>query len=113
MLEGLEEEELEDYVEVNPRIVPLFEIDVIETTGAYATPATTAEEDCNPEMEALIELRRAPDAFDREMEISRRVMASALEEINVGTPNAPRPPLDIEGLAPYRKSIHDRPIAQI
>ena len=36
-----------------------MEIDVIETTGAYATPATAEEEDCEPDREAIMELRMA------------------------------------------------------
>ena len=34
---------------------------------------------------ALAELQRAQEAFDREMEISRRVVATELEEVNMGT----------------------------
>ena len=30
MMEGLEDSEIEQYLEENPRIVPLFEIDVVE-----------------------------------------------------------------------------------
>ena len=62
MLEGLEDEELEKYLDKNSRIVPLFEIDVIETAETYTTPTTTVEQDYEPNEEALIELRRAHDA---------------------------------------------------
>ena len=65
--------------------MPLFEIDVVEI--AYTTPAT-AEQDDEPNDTTLMELRRAQDAFDREMEISCRIATIALEEINVGTPDA-------------------------
>ena len=37
MLEGLEDEELERYLDENPRIVPLFKIDVRGTTDSYAS----------------------------------------------------------------------------
>ena len=47
------------------------------------------EDECKPDTEALVELRRAQDAFEREIEISGRVMTSALEEINVGTTKEP------------------------
>ena len=73
MVEGLDDEELENYLDKNPWIVPLFEIDVIETAETYTTPATTVEQDCEPNEEALIELRRVHDAFDRDIEILRRV----------------------------------------
>ena len=64
IFKGLEEEELENYLEENLRIVPLFDIDVIEIARAYATPAPVGDEDCTPDMKALMELRRAQDAFD-------------------------------------------------
>ena len=38
MLEGLEDEELERYLDENPRIVPLFEIDVRGMADSYAFP---------------------------------------------------------------------------
>ena len=47
MLERLEDEELERYLDKNPRIVPLFEIDVDKTR------------DEEPNEEATEELRRA------------------------------------------------------
>ena len=44
MLEGMDDAELEAYLEEHPRIVPLFEIGVIETAADYATH-TTGQED--------------------------------------------------------------------
>ena len=41
MLEGLEDEELERYLDENPRIVLLFEIDVGGTVESYASPIET------------------------------------------------------------------------
>ena len=38
MLEGLEDEELERYLDENSRIVPLFEIDVRGMADSYAFP---------------------------------------------------------------------------
>ena len=102
MLEGLDDEELENDLDENPRIMPLFEIDIIETSGTYAMSATTAEHDFEPNTDALMELHRAQDAFEREMEISRRVTTTSLEEINVGTPDAPRTLSNAKNL-PLRK----------
>ena len=85
MLEGLEDKELEWYLDENPRIVPLFKIDVGGTTETYAAPAATTARDGEPSEEAIVELRHAQDAFDRKIEISRRVTVAALEEINFGT----------------------------
>ena len=89
MLEGLKDDELEKYPDENPRIVPLFEIDVVETNETYTTSTPAAEWDDEPSEEAIMELRCAQDAFDQEMEISRHITATTLEEINVGTPEAP------------------------
>ena len=59
MLEELNAEEMENYLEENPRIVPKFDIDVIETVGAYTMPAIAGDDNYKPDTDALIELRRA------------------------------------------------------
>ena len=64
MLQGLDDEELVNYLEENPRIVPLFEIDIIETAGAYTTPTITRDEECEPDTKALKDLYRPQDAFE-------------------------------------------------
>ena len=76
MLEGLDDTELEAYLDENPRIVPLFEIDVMETTAEYTPTNTLQEEEYEPDPESIIELSRAREAFEKEMEISRRVAKS-------------------------------------
>ena len=63
MLKELDDEELDNYLEENPRIVPLFEINIIETAGAYTTPTTAGADECESDTEALMELRRAHDVF--------------------------------------------------
>ena len=79
MLKGLEDEEVEKYLEDNPRLILLFEIDVIETTDAYEKAKETEEDhSCEPNAEAVEELPRVQEAFDHEMEVSRRVTASTL-----------------------------------
>ena len=90
MLEGLEDEELERYLDENPRIVPLFEIDVRGTANSYACPTESTGQEDEPGEDALAELQRAQEAFEREMEISRRVAATELEEVNMGTIAEPR-----------------------
>ena len=70
MLDGLEDEELERYLDENPRIVPLFEIDVGETTDSYASPIKFTGHDDEPGEDAIAELQRAQEAFKRKMEIS-------------------------------------------
>ena len=71
MLEGVDDTELEAYLEDHPRIVPLFEIDVIEIVAEYAPTNTLQEVEYEPNPESLMELSRARAAFEREMEISR------------------------------------------
>ena len=65
--------------------MPLFEIDVIETIAEYAPTSTLQEEEYETDLELIIELSRAREPFEKEMEISRRVTASALEEVKIGT----------------------------
>ena len=63
MLEGLEDEELERYLDKNPRIIPLFEIDVGEIAESYASPIEITGHDDEPGEDAIAELRRAHEAF--------------------------------------------------
>mgnify|MGYP006982108493 CR=1 FL=1 len=44
MLERLEDEEVEQYLQDNPWMMPMFEIDVIETTDAYEKAKKTEED---------------------------------------------------------------------
>ena len=53
---------------------------------------------------ALAELQRAQEAFDREMEVSGRVVATELEEVNQGTPAEPRTISIAENLSPSTKT---------
>ena len=103
MLEGLEDKELEAYLDENLRIVPLFEIDVLETANEYIPTSASNEDDYEPDPELVLELRKAREAFEREMEISRRVTTSTLEEINVGSAEAPRLLTIAKVLTPSKK----------
>ena len=76
---------MEHYLDENPRIVPLFEIDVGGTADSYASPIESTGHDDELGQEAIAELQRAQEAFEREMEISRRVATTELEEVNMGT----------------------------
>ena len=62
----------------------------METVAEYAPTSTLQEEEYEPDPESIIELSRAREAFEKEMEISHRVTASALEEVNIGTTEVPR-----------------------
>ena len=87
MLEGLDDEELETYLEENPEIMPFCKIDVIEMTGAYATSGTIRARECEPDMKALMELHRVQDAFYQEMEISRRIVMKIRHYVQIVRPN--------------------------
>ena len=90
MLEGLEDEELERYLDENPWIMPILEIDVGGTMETYASVVDTATRDEEPSEEVIAELPRAHDTFEHEMELLLRVTTTTVEEINVGTAEIPR-----------------------
>ena len=56
---GVDDAELEAYLEDYPRVVPLFEIDIIATVVDYAPSNTFQEEAYELNPESLLELGRA------------------------------------------------------
>ena len=92
MLDGLTKEEMDHFLEENPMIIPLFEIDIISAIGLPPTEDVT--EDSLPPYEpyptTIVELRHARDALERELAISQRVKASTLESLNLGSDENPR-----------------------
>ena len=56
-------------MEEHPRIIPLFEIDVIGTATDYATHTSVQKEAYEPNPVSIMELSKAWEAFEREMEI--------------------------------------------
>ena len=90
MLEGVDDAELEAYLDDHPWIVPLFEIDIIETVVDYLASNMLQEEAYELDPKLIMELSRAHAMLKQEMEISWRVTASTLEEVNVGTMANPR-----------------------
>ena len=75
MLEGLADEKVDSYLEENPRIVPLFEINVTEVVGPYIKSNQAEEELQELDLDAVVELRWAHKTFEHEMEIPRCVKA--------------------------------------
>ena len=57
MLEGLVDEEVNQYLQENPKLVHLFEIDVAEAVAPYIMQPKDADEE--PDKEAIRELRKA------------------------------------------------------
>jgi hypothetical protein len=63
MLEGLTEEEADTFLQENPTLVPLYEIDVVKEAEPYQFT----------EEAAIVELARAREALERELAVSQRV----------------------------------------
>ena len=85
MLDGLADDEVDDFLEDHPTIIPLFEIDAI---SAVTTPldeevmVDTRPQD-KPDSTTIAELRHARDAFERELAISQLVKTSTLESLKL------------------------------
>ena len=102
MLEGLADEEVDRYLEENPKIVPLFEVDVADAVSPYIVHPDDASEE--PDQDAIRDLRQAQEALEREMAVSQRVKASQLEEVNLGTDEETRPVHVAKEMPPEEKS---------
>jgi hypothetical protein len=61
MLEGLTEEEADTFLQENPTLVPLYEIDVVKEAEPYQWT----------EQAAIVELGRAREALERELAVSQ------------------------------------------
>ena len=82
MIEGLDDEEVNQYFLENPKIIPLFEIDVIEIITPFMS---NDEKDVGVPVDekTLMELWQQQEAMEKEMQVSQRVHASTLEELNL------------------------------
>ena len=91
MLDGLADEEVDDFLEDHPTIIPLFEIDALPTIGTPVAEEVTEETlpQDEPDPTTIAELRHARDAFERELAISQRVKASTLEALNLESDESP------------------------
>ena len=69
MLDGLADNELDRYLEENPWIVPLFEIDVVEVVISYVSgkELKTEKDPTIPDVETVLELHPAQEALEKEM----------------------------------------------
>ena len=85
MLDGLADDEVDDFLHDHPTIIPLFEINAIPTVeppkGEEVTKETLPQDESD--QTTVAELRHARDAFERELAISQWVKASTLEMINL------------------------------
>ena len=90
MLDGLTDNEMHAFLEENPTIVPLFEINVLSAVEPYVTTSSKLDELHEPDPTSLKDLQQAREALERELAISQGVKASALEDINIGSWEIPR-----------------------
>ena len=79
MMEGLDEEEESQYFNDNQKIIPLFEVDILQAL----TPYVDSHEEVPIDEQTMKEIRMQQEATDKEMKVSQRVQASALEEIDL------------------------------
>ena len=86
MLDGLADDEFNQYQDEHPKIVPLFEVDVAEAVTPYVT--YIEKEFDEPDQETTRELRQAQESL--EMVVSQRVKASQLEEVDLRTGEGPK-----------------------
>ena len=67
MLDGFPDEEVNRYLEEDPKIVPLFEVDITAAVGPYITIPKSDE----PDQEAIRDLHQAQESLEKEMTISQ------------------------------------------
>ena len=109
MFEGLAEEEVDQYLQENAKIVPLFEINVAKAVSPYIVQMDEVDEELDKE--AIRELRQAQEALEKEMTVSQRVKASQLEEVNLGTEEDARPVhINGQGNVPGKQDGNDHSI---
>ena len=72
MLEGLDEAKEDKYFEENPKIIPLFEVDIMQTLTPYIDEDDKGEE-VPLDDKTLRELWLQQEASEREMQVSQRV----------------------------------------
>ena len=80
MMEGLDETEEKHYFNENPKIIPLYEVDILQPLTPYVEdqPDTIVVDE-----QTLKEILLQQEACEKEMLVSQRVQASSLEELNL------------------------------
>ena len=81
---------MNSFLDEHPTIVPLFEVDILSVVEPYVATDSKHDEPYGPDPTSMEELQQAHDALECESEISQRVKASTLEDLNLGSPDAPR-----------------------
>ena len=103
MMEGLEEAEEDRYFTDNPKIILLFEVDMLQTLTTYIEDK---EDEIPVDDQTLKEIRLQQEVTEKEMKVSQRVQASALEELNLvnaDTDAEPKTILVVKDMVPVDK----------
>ena len=74
---------MNSFLNEHPTIVPLFEVDVLSAVEPYVATDIKHEAPYELDPASIKELQQARDALERELEISQRVKASILEDVNL------------------------------
>ena len=92
MLDGLADDDADDFLEDHPTIIPLLEIDAISAVNTPLEEEVTEDTlpQDEPDPSTIAELRHARDTFVGELAISDWVKASTLESLNLGSDENPR-----------------------
>ena len=88
MLDGLSDDEVNQYLEEHPKVVPLFEVDIVEVVTPYITHREDKFDE--PDWDVIRELQQTQESLEHEMAVSQRMKASQLEEVDLGTSEAPK-----------------------
>ena len=79
MMEGLDEVEENNYFNDNPKIFLLFEVDILPALTSYVDK----QNDIPIDDQMMKEIRLQQESIGKEMKVSQRVQALALEEVNL------------------------------
>ena len=73
-MEGLDETEAKHYFDDNPKIIPLFEVDILQALTPYVEdqPDTVQIDE-----QTIKEIRLQQEACEKEMLVSQRVQAAS------------------------------------
>ena len=80
MLDGLTNNEMNSFLEDQPQSSHLLKSMYVTTDIKHEIPS-------EPNPASIKELQQARDALERELEISQRVKASTLKDVNLGSPD--------------------------
>ena len=80
MMEGLDETKEDQYFHDNPKIIPLFEVNILHTLTTYVEDK---QHEILVDDHTMQELHLQHKAMEKEMKVFQRVQASALEELNL------------------------------